>query len=186
MREASDGGAPSFVFALPASAEWAGRRARITLSGRAGAASLAGDGPGLDPRGAGSRTRDAPQRGSAGGEGVDAVTGPPANVAGAAGRRAAPKTTSRPSVAPDVRTVFRASSGGRPGVAGQAGRWPGRRDSSRDLLAWELLWPKCNHRIEVCRPPGRDQTGHETQDCEERDDAGERRRIRRADHEDGL
>ena len=43
MREVSDGGAPSFVFALPAPAEWAGRLARITLSGPGGSVNL--DGP---------------------------------------------------------------------------------------------------------------------------------------------
>ena len=42
MREASDGGAPSFVFALPAPAEWAGRLATITLSGPGGSVSLDG------------------------------------------------------------------------------------------------------------------------------------------------
>ena len=44
MQEASDGGAPSFVFALAARAGWAGRLARITLAGPAGSASLDGDG----------------------------------------------------------------------------------------------------------------------------------------------
>ena len=43
MRETSDGGAPSFAFALPARAEWAGRLATITLSGPGGSVSL--DGP---------------------------------------------------------------------------------------------------------------------------------------------
>lgn len=40
MREATDGGAPFFVFALPAQPEWAGRLARITLAGPAGSVSL--------------------------------------------------------------------------------------------------------------------------------------------------
>ena len=48
MREASDGGAPSFVFALPANPEWASRLARITLSGPGGSASLeGGQGPSM-------------------------------------------------------------------------------------------------------------------------------------------
>ena len=42
MHEVSDGGRPSFVFALPARAEWAGRLASITLSGPTGAATLDG------------------------------------------------------------------------------------------------------------------------------------------------
>ena len=42
MREVSDGGAPSFVFALSAPAEWAGRLATITLSGPGGSVSLDG------------------------------------------------------------------------------------------------------------------------------------------------
>ena len=44
MLEASDGGAPSFVFALPARPEWEGSLARITLSGPAGSVSLDGRG----------------------------------------------------------------------------------------------------------------------------------------------
>ncbi|WP_420617096.1 Ig-like domain-containing protein [Candidatus Palauibacter sp.] len=43
MREATDGGAPFFVFALPAQPEWAGRLARITLAGPAGSVSLDAD-----------------------------------------------------------------------------------------------------------------------------------------------
>ena len=42
MQEVSDGGTPSFVFALPARAGWAGRLASITLSGPAGVVSLDG------------------------------------------------------------------------------------------------------------------------------------------------
>ena len=44
MQQASDGGAPFFVFALPARPEWADRLARITLAGPAGSASLDRDG----------------------------------------------------------------------------------------------------------------------------------------------
>ena len=44
MLEASDGGAPSLVFALPARPEWEGSLARITLSGPAGSVSLDGRG----------------------------------------------------------------------------------------------------------------------------------------------
>ena len=40
MQEVSDGGTPSFVFALPARAGWADRLASITLSGPAGVVSL--------------------------------------------------------------------------------------------------------------------------------------------------
>ena len=40
MLEVSDGGAPSFAFALPARPEWAGRLATITLSGPAGSVSM--------------------------------------------------------------------------------------------------------------------------------------------------
>ena len=40
MQEVSDGGTPSFVFALPARAGWAGRLASITLAGPAGVVSL--------------------------------------------------------------------------------------------------------------------------------------------------
>ena len=40
MREVSDGGSPSFTFALPARADWAGRLASIRLSGPAGSVSL--------------------------------------------------------------------------------------------------------------------------------------------------
>ncbi|MYK65262.1 MAG: hypothetical protein F4022_02205, partial [Gemmatimonadetes bacterium] len=40
MQEVSDGGSPSFVFALPAQADWAGRLASITLSGPQGSVSL--------------------------------------------------------------------------------------------------------------------------------------------------
>ena len=43
MTEASDGGNPSFVFALPAQPEWADRLARITLSGPSGSVSLDGE-----------------------------------------------------------------------------------------------------------------------------------------------
>ena len=42
MQEVSDGGTPSFTFALPALADWAGRLAGITLSGPEGSVSLDG------------------------------------------------------------------------------------------------------------------------------------------------
>ena len=51
---------------------------------------------------------------------------------------------------------------------------------------WGLLGPNGDHQIGARRPPGGHQAGCETRDREERDDTGESRRIRRADHEDGL
>ena len=43
MREVSDGGSPSFTFALPVRADWAGRLTSITLAGPEGSVSLDGD-----------------------------------------------------------------------------------------------------------------------------------------------
>ena len=60
---------------------------------------------------------------------------------------------------------------------GHAGSWLCRPRSC-------LFDPEGHHRIEACRSPGRDQTGHETYDGDEQDDAGGRQRIRRADLDD--